>query len=524
MSSPFVNGGTVTAANGTLVFGSMLVNSGTVQSSATGALTIQGGGTVQNAGGTIVADGSGVQINSMTVDSGSLMAQNGGALTLNNDAVTGDTTVKSTGAVNVTGGVLLGVLTVDNGGTANLTGATLGTTINGGSMTTLSGSTVTAASSFTNSTGGQFTVGGGSVFIVNQSGTLTNDGTISVSGVFVAGSAVTLSGTGTMTLNGGSLVGGGTLINGAGHTINGAGPISGLAFENDGILAATTGPITYTGPSFTNNGTIQADLSVVGLSGPFTNFSGGVLTGGTYDVAQGFYFSGADITTNDARIILPNSGAIHDSNTNQNGLRNFLTNDGTFDLEDAVFTSNASGDFVNNGSVVLGGTSQFFVGGGHDFVMNAGATLSGTGIIHGPVENLGGVVAPGSSPGTLTILGDYLQSSTGELDIQFATPGSFEFLFINGGADLAGTLRILVDPGFNAPLFSVFTILLAPGGIHGGFDNFISPYFASRMFIEVPVQGGIGLQVVNSPEPALFPVMLAALAMLLLGARRLRCQ
>jgi hypothetical protein len=318
--------------------------------------------------------------------------------------------------------------------------------------------------------------------------------------VFVTGLTVTLGGAGTLTLNGGSLVGGGRLINGAGHTINGTGPINGLTFENDGILAATTGAITYAGPSFTNNGTIQADLSVVGLTGPFTNFSGGVLTGGTYDVAQSLLFAGADIVTNDAMIILRNTGAMLDSNNNQNGLRNFLTNDGTFDLEDAVFTSNASGDFINNGNVVIGGTSQFFVGGGHDFVLNAGATLSGTGIMHGSVQNLGGVVSPGSSP------------------------GSFDFLFINGGADLAGTLRILVDPDFSAPLFSVFTILLAPGGINGGFDKFISPYFASRMFIEVPIQGGIGLQVVNSPEPALFPVMLVALATLLLSARRLRCQ
>ena len=45
-------------------------------------------------------------------------------------------------------------------------------------------------------------------------------------------------------------------------------------------------------------------------------------------------------------------------------------------------------------------------------------TLGGSGEIGGDVHNRGGIVAPGNSPGTLIIDGDYTQGATGTLVIE----------------------------------------------------------------------------------------------------------
>jgi hypothetical protein len=78
--------------------------------------------------------------------------------------------------------------------------------------------------------------------------------------------------------------------------------------------------------------------------------------------------------------------------------------------------------------------------------------LSGVQTINGNL-NSGGRVAPGSSPGILTINGDYDQTNTGVLEIEVAgtSPGTqHDQLVVTGTAALDGTLEI-VSQAANLP-------------------------------------------------------------------------
>lgn len=76
-------------------------------------------------------------------------------------------------------------------------------------------------------------------------------------------------------------------------------------------------------------------------------------------------------------------------------------------------------------------------------------SLLGNGEIDGDVTNLG-EVAPGLSPGKLTIDGDYVQSPTGMLRLEIGgnDPNSFDQLVVNGNASLRGEIVLDVLPGF----------------------------------------------------------------------------
>lgn len=81
-------------------------------------------------------------------------------------------------------------------------------------------------------------------------------------------------------------------------------------------------------------------------------------------------------------------------------------------------------------------------------VSNSTSTLSGYGTINGTVNN-SGIVKPGGTSGvsgTLTINGNYIQSSTGQLTVG-VTPTSSSELLVNGNATAAGSLVINIANG-----------------------------------------------------------------------------
>lgn len=102
-----------------------------------------------------------------------------------------------------------------------------------------------------------------------------------------------------------------------------------------------------------------------------------------------------------------------------------------------------------------------------------GAMLAGTGTIAGNVLNRG-TVSPGNSIGTLTIVGNYQQTSSGSLDIEIAGPSSFDRLVVSGQASLAGTLQVIPIGGNSLSYSQKFPFLQA-GGISGSFDSINAP-------------------------------------------------
>ena len=95
-----------------------------------------------------------------------------------------------------------------------------------------------------------------------------------------------------------------------------------------------------------------------------------------------------------------------------------------------------------------------------DIDNRAGATLTGAGTIGGSVVNAG-TVAPGGSPGDLTISGAYTQAATGTLAIELDGATAFDRLLVSGAATLDGTLAVERDSGFTPAEGDAFTFLTA---------------------------------------------------------------
>lgn len=89
-----------------------------------------------------------------------------------------------------------------------------------------------------------------------------------------------------------------------------------------------------------------------------------------------------------------------------------------------------------------------------------------------------GTLAPGNSPGTLTINGDFLQGGDGILEIElggYDQGDSYDYLAITGTAELHGALNLILGDGFTPEAGDTFDILYAAGGLSGGFASISAP-------------------------------------------------
>jgi len=118
-------------------------------------------------------------------------------------------------------------------------------------------------------------------------------------------------------------------------------------------------------------------------------------------------------------------------------------------------TSVLAGQLVANGN--LSSSSGVFVA--------AGAMLSGTGIV--PSTVVSGALAPGNSPGTLTVNGNLTLNGGGSYLIGVAGPVGGR-TNVTGTATLGGTLTAAFQPG---ALNNRYSIVSAAGGRVGAFDS-----------------------------------------------------
>lgn len=107
-----------------------------------------------------------------------------------------------------------------------------------------------------------------------------------------------------------------------------------------------------------------------------------------------------------------------------------------------------------------------------------GGELRGGGTILGDIFNVAGTVRPGSSPGSLTIVGDYTQGASGTLVMEIAgnAPGSsHDYLGIDATATLDGTLTV-VDAGYTPTPPEALSLAFADLGASGSFATTNVPY------------------------------------------------
>jgi hypothetical protein len=127
-------------------------------------------------------------------------------------------------------------------------------------------------------------------------------------------------------------------------------------------------------------------------------------------------------------------------------------NNGTFLFEDGSL--NVSGEFVNTG------------------------LFQGTGNANTAVLINSGTVEPGNSPGELSFNGDYIQTSEGVLLIElggYEQSMEYDFLNINGQAELGGELHVTLWEDFKPASGSQFDIMNVVNGILTGFEQYNLP-------------------------------------------------
>jgi hypothetical protein len=332
---------------------------------------------------------------------------------------------------------------------------------------------------------GQVLAGAGRLLLRGGTGGQTSSGvynatspaTIAFQGDTDLSTTARLTGTGTMEFNGGTL----TIPSGSAALPSAYDPaatsftLGALSLGSDG----STGSLTSTGGSRSGAGTLTVS-GATAISAFGTNFSGGTThLQGTTTIAAGVAISGASVDLGGAASLNAGGGitvATGSLNVTNGGSLTVADNVNIFSLgggtlhvaAGGTLTRSAAGidgqlgiPVTNQGTIhAAGGTMRFNLGltqtagttlvdatlgvQGGFLVALQGGTLAGNGTVSGEVSNTGGTVAPGASPGALTISGNYTQGSAGTLaeEITGTALSAFDRLLVGGTATLDGTLAI----------------------------------------------------------------------------------
>lgn len=129
-----------------------------------------------------------------------------------------------------------------------------------------------------------------------------------------------------------------------------------------------------------------------------------------------------------------------------------------------IINSNSEANVAQGGMATIGQATPI----SGAIVVGEDGLLSGAGTIVGDVVNDGGIVAPGLSPGTLRINGNYLQGPNGILNLEVGgvLAGEFDQLIVTGNLILAGTVNIHLVNGFLPAVGDQFNFF----AIGGDFD------------------------------------------------------
>ena len=458
-----------------------------------GTLTLGNGGGFTNAGTIRTVPGTG----SVTLDTGGGPLRNSGTITRDGFYSTivkaGSITNKGTINATTTTGYpyRLGLVApvIDNQGTidlargADFSGGTSGTPLQLTNSGTLHVSATREARVFL--AGGSFTQAGGTLAIDGD--LLVDAGTLRVEGGAITGNPVQIQGGGALSAAAGApapaasieftglparietdlpagfvvmvtdLPGTLTLGNGGGFT--NAGTIRTVPGTGSVTLDTGGGPLR-------NSGTITRDgfYSTIVKAGSITNkgtINATTTTGYPYPL-----WLAAPVIDNRGTIDLARGGSFGEGTTT--GRVSQLTNSGTIHVPaDRDATAYLAGTFTQTaGTLALDG--DLVVDGGT--VRVEGGAITGTGTLDGDLYNAG-TVAPGDSPGILTVTGDYVQAPAGTLSVEIASldPGDIDLLRVGGAAQIAGILKVQAS-GY-VPVLDDLVTLIEAGAVSGSFST-----------------------------------------------------
>lgn len=372
----------------------------------------------------------------------------------------GASTVTAYGGFNLTGAMQAGQSLIVTNNSSN-TNAVLGGNFTNNGTITLTCPTSSCGgpgfniggNTFTNA--GTFTVAAPITTAGSVSGNLTNTGTMQFdglarfdNGVVTNKGAINVADGKTMTSTASSCGDPGTVVkNDTGGSINSIGTGTVVVFT------------TYEQGAGTTSGTAPVNVACGGLKYTGTGAS-------TVLVSAGSNMTGSVANGQTLRITgSVNSPAFSNAGTivlDQSASNPTLNSGGTVTNTGTITTSGPSANsasFGGGGTIDQTGASARVVIpagtklnlGANPLLLHAGE-LSGGGTLQGSVDNQAGTVAPGASPGTLTIGGNYTQGADGDLEIEIEGTGAGQFdkLAVGGNATLGGTLALQPSAAYAA--------------------------------------------------------------------------
>jgi len=375
--------------------------------------------------------------------------------------------------------IAAGTLTTVSSGSQTLNGvntvASLSATTGGGSLDFTNATTLNVLAGATSGGAVNITVNSGDLNIPGQ----INAGTGAVTLLAPTG-AVNGTGTspdiigGTLNITAGNIIGAGGLhlnVPQINSLVASAGQIDVLSFTTATLLNAqasgsialnSTAPLTIAGP-------VVSGSNQITINSPATSFTGNVsLTNYTFGSAttlQSGTLNLAGTTTVPSGVtVTVQGGTLNASSGTVDVAGTMQTTSGSL----SASTVNLSGLFdASGGTVTVGALNVLF-----------GGTLKGTGTITGNVNNSGGIVSPGASPGILTITGNYTQGPSGALNMEIGglvAGVDYDQLRVGGSTSLAGTLNTALLGTFVPPPGTTFTLIQGSGPLTGTFTTVNQP-------------------------------------------------
>lgn len=480
---------------GTLTFGStlshpydggLILNAGRIRAGSTGPF---GTGLFVMTGGTLSStSASGFNITNSYNFSNSLTlgdATDSGSINFT-AAATG--TLKGNTILNTVSDVTLGGAIGEDGGSFSLTKTGAGTLTLGNNANTFSGGlAINEGTVSTGNADGRLGATGGALSF--DGGTLLWAGGINAG---VSRDTTLNSGGGTIGVQSASVE---ITWN---NTITGVG---GLTKTGDGILYSAAGSHTFQGGLNLNGGifSVANGDNRLGAGDGSVSFDGGTLR---------FHGSGVDMTTSDRTTTLNAGGGAIDVQFADRmitwagvvGGAGDFTKIGAGTLRligDNDYTGTTT---VSNGTLLVNGTHT----GGGQYTIASGATLGGTGLIDAAIGVMdGGIVAPGNSPGILTVGSNFTFSSTSTGLFELGGTGrgtQYDALVVDETLTLDGNIVVTLISGFNPSAGDSFDLLDWGSLVDNGY-NLVLPGLDAGLAWETSGFGTEGTLLVI-PEPS----------------------
>ncbi|MEL7426701.1 MAG: T9SS type A sorting domain-containing protein [Bacteroidota bacterium] len=334
-------------------------------------------------------------------------------------------------------------------------------------------------------------------------GPATNDGSILINDT--GGHAVSVRSNGTLTNRSTINIG---QSDGVEDNIDDHGIDNSGTFNNQGTINIDNigeDGINHSGGSFLNTGDINIGMGLVKnitrygfrASAGFTNEgtinidhtdNAAIRLSTTFSLNRGNINVGQNSTGGTVGMLLDQNAELLNLLAGDVNIQNYAT---------GLKTDASGGTFTNNGGLSFENNSTYAVESQSDFVSDG--LISGEGEYLLPNSELGGVLSPGFSPGTLSFTNDleFSESSLLIIEIQGTAANAFDQILGGGDIDISNsTLNATIT---YTPTDGDRIVILSSNSITGTFQS-ISPALPAGWFVDYTVTGEVAL-VFNAALP-----------------------